>query len=275
MEDQASASEKRRATGPALNEPEAPLTVGGVLRRGWFLFTVQGWKQLGAGVLGAIPLALIFAITLTVPVIVSNGDGGSGGGGSWWIGLLVFDMVFTAFLPLLLGVNICLTAAAHAGEEITIVRAYRRVVAHYGQLLLSFLAVYLGTALGLLLFVVPGVWFSATYGLAWIIVPLEKCSAGDALARSRSVLTGRRTPFLLLQGLFLVLLSVVTGVFILVIFLTGDTLTTNAAAQFFTLFIVMEVNILLFIPYIPVLAAFYFDCIQRQRDGDGVPVVPI
>ena len=147
----------------ALNEPAGPMSLGEIARHGWFLFTFQKGKQLLATTLGALPVSIAFALIFCVPLTVPPG---SDGGMPFWVGFLIFDAAFFAYLPSIIGAVACLTSAAHNGEPITILTAYRRTWSHYGVLFVVFLGTYAATVVGLFCFIVPGIWFLARYGLA-------------------------------------------------------------------------------------------------------------
>jgi len=242
-----------------LNEPEENLTFTGILRRGWFLFTFQTGKQLLAGFLGALPLALLFAVTITFPQMAPDGYGDL-----WFIGLLVFDLAFVVYLPSIGGAVTCLSGAAHVGDHISISTAYRRTWAHYGQLILAFCGVYMGTIVGLYLLIVPGIWFVSRYGLAWVIVPLEKCTVSEAFARSAQLQRGRGGVALAIHGIMALINALVVALFVVVTVL-WNAATDNPVVKFFVLFVYMELLILSVVPYIPVLTAFYYDCVRRHR----------
>jgi len=243
----------------ALNEPDENLTLGGIFKRGWFLFTFQKGKQLLAGFAGALPLSLLFGLMVAFPQMVPEYAN------LWYIGLVVFDVAFIVYLPSIGGAITCLTGAAHVGDRISIGTAYRRTWAHYGQLILAFCGVYMGTIIGLYLLIVPGLWFLSRYGLAWVIVPLEKCSASEAFTRSAELQKGRGGVALAIHGLMGLVNAALIAAFIAITVVWNTHLDTSAAVNFFVLFGFMQLTLMSTVPYIPVLTAFYYDCIRRAR----------
>ena len=263
------AHDKKTLPAPALrdeapiNEPDSDLTTWGVIKRGWFLFTFQSGKQLLCASVGALPLALFFALTICLPMMLPEAYADL-----WLIALLIFDVAYVLYCPIVFGALTCLASAAHCAEPISITTAYRRTMAHYGQLLLAVFGVYLGTLLGMYLLIVPGLWYMAKYGLAWIIVPLEKCGVSEAFRRSDALLKKRKTSFLIIFGLFMLMQAITVGVF-LAVTLLWDAATESVAVKFIVLFLTMELLMMSVAPYIPVLTAFYYDCVRRKRIGDA------
>ena len=244
----------------SLNEPEDILTLGGIISRGWFLFTFQRGKQLLTAVLGGLPVALLFALVMSLQLV-----GEAQYSAYWYVGLVVFEIVYILYLPSIFGAVICLTSAAHHGEPISILTAYRRAWQGYFKLLLAIFGVYGGAMLGMCLLIVPGLIFVTRYGLAWVIVPIEKCSVGDAFARSRQLLQGRKKVFLLVQLVFFLLTSAVIGSYVVCVLLWGDVISSSIPYKFVAMFVLIEADIVVTVPYIPMLVAFYFDCVKRNR----------
>ena len=270
----------------AMNEPEHILTLGGVIKRGWFLFKFQSGKQLLAGVLGVLPMSIMFGFLLSANLLLSAEFAYM-----WVLGLVLFDVVYFCnkmiyvcvinvvctvcsssfvfsflhfiYLPFLLGALVHLTVAAHNGEPLSVLAAFERSVSNYGQVFLAFAGVYLGTILNLYLFIVPGIYFLSNYGLAWTIATIERLGVSESFTRSKELLQGRKKVFLLVQLVFVAMMAVVFMLSVAFAIWWGKLVTFWP--KFFITGTIMQVTGVVFVPYIPMLTAFYFDAVKRHR----------
>lgn len=242
----------------AMNEPEHILTLGGVIKRGWFLFKFQSGKQLLAGVLGVLPMSIMFGFLLSANLLLSAEFAYM-----WVLGLVLFDVVYFIYLPFLLGALVHLTVAAHNGEPLSVLMAFERSVSNYGQVFLAFAGVYLGTILNLYLFIVPGIYFLSNYGLAWTIATIERLGVSESFTRSKELLQGRKKVFLLVQLVFVAMMAVVFMLSVAFAIWWGKLVTFWP--KFFITGTIMQVTGVVFVPYIPMLTAFYFDAVKRHR----------
>jgi len=258
-----------------LNEPEQVLTLAGVVARGWFLFKFQSGKQLAAGFVGALPLSIVFGVMMSMNIATAAADEpspssspspspSSAWGSAWMLALLVFDVAYILYLPSVMAAIVHLTAAAHHGEQLSVWGAYKRAWTQYRQLIVAFLGVYVGTALGMLLFIVPGVWFLCKYGLAWTVCTIEHVAINESFRRSDLLLKGRKKVFLLIQVVFVFMM--VSVMVASVAFVVWWGAMVSFAEKFFITAIVFQGTSLVLVPYLPMLTAFYYDAVKRQRE---------
>jgi hypothetical protein len=124
---------------------------------------------------------------------------------SYWpvfagIGLLNLLVVY----PVTNGAVIYAVARLYLGKSITAVEAISKGFRRLGPLLGTSILVYLAVFGGLMLCIIPGIYFSIWFGLAQHVVMIEQLSGTTALKRSKQLVHKDRGTFL---ALILVLLS--------------------------------------------------------------------
>jgi hypothetical protein len=118
---------------------------------------------------------------------------------SYWplIGILVLVQALVV-LPVTNGAVIAAVARLYLGKSITAMEAIAEGFRRLGPLLLTSILVYLAVVGGLMLCIIPGIYFSIWFGLAQHVVMIERLSGVAALKRSKQLVHKDRGTFLAL-----------------------------------------------------------------------------
>jgi hypothetical protein len=80
----------------------------------------------------------------------------------------------------------------YLGRPITAAEAFRRIAPRTLVLVGTMIGVSLLVGMGLILLIVPGIYFLVTYSLALTVVAIEKVSFSEAMSRSSDLVKGNR-----------------------------------------------------------------------------------
>lgn len=174
---------------PASGRPERPLELRprgvGELLDGAIKLYVANWATfMGIVAVVVVPLGLLQALFAAPPAI--GGAAPAPGGAALVLGLVQGLLLFT-----LVEAAMAKTAAAvYLGEPVGIGKAYRFAVPLVGALLWVGLLAGLAFAVGLLLLVVPGIFFLLRFYFARIVVVVEGERGTQAMRRSWRLVKG-------------------------------------------------------------------------------------
>jgi hypothetical protein len=109
-------------------------------------------------------------------------------GGFWVLELAAFALA--------LGACLAVFAGARAGDDVSARSALAQTLARSGAIV-GLALVFAGVVIvGLLLWIIPGVWIATLWALALPALVLERTSVGAAITRSRELVRGRFWPIL-------------------------------------------------------------------------------
>lgn len=127
------------------------------------------------------------------------------------LALAGFFLFMVLVYPISTGALVFNISAGYLGEELSAVESYKRVLKRLFRLLGAQGLVFLLTAVGFVLCVVPGVIFSLWFMLVPAVVLLEDVSAIESLGRSRRLMAGNLGKGFLLGLIVWILTAMVTG----------------------------------------------------------------
>jgi hypothetical protein len=133
--------------------------------------------------------------------------------GRYWLVLLIFTPVQFATYLLQQSVLTIAIADAYLGHPVSMTAAFRRTASVLGALIGATLIAYLVIVFGMLLLIVPGIYFMLSWAFSIQAITIERCGPTAALKRSNALASGRRGRLLLLVLFLSVLnLAIVWGV---------------------------------------------------------------
>jgi multisubunit Na+/H+ antiporter MnhG subunit len=153
-------------------------------------------------------------------------------------------------------------SSIYSGQETSVTQCYAGLKGKFGRIVYVFLAVLLRTLVGLVLFIIPGVYWGARDSLAISAVALEDIKGKQARARSAALTRGAIRRILIIYFVFAVLEYAITRVLrtvLVFIYHSSGRLFDNTAAWIWTAFVLVLTT-----PFIAIaLALAYYD--QRVR----------
>lgn len=156
------------------------MSVGSILGTAWGLYVLLFRRSVAVS-------AMVYSVIALVDLSSSESRSATVGG---VLGLVAFALAFAG--PVLVqGALVWIVRNVHEGErpeKIGVLFAAAR--ARLGSLLLASIVYGLGVAVGLLLFVVPGLLAAARWCLMAPLIMLEGRSTGDARRRSSEIVRG-------------------------------------------------------------------------------------
>lgn len=151
------------------------------------LVTILKNNPVSAMAANIVALLLIFAVAIIFGLfsvaLASSKTGGI-------IILLLYFVIFAAIMPIIMGVNLSIAAASIEGLKLRTGDALRASFGKILPILGLLILLGLGGALGLVLFVVPGIIFLVRSSLAPLIVFTEDAGPITALKRSFQLTKG-------------------------------------------------------------------------------------
>lgn len=203
-----------------------PKTIGGVLDAGFALYragfrTVTLTAAKGFGVVFAIEvvLQLVFGVSSASLNSTMDPDDIDPTELFTYLASLPFTLVvmFVTFAAITLHLHRIALGEADAGEGIYLA-GLKRLPAYLGAIILYTLAMFLG----LLLLILPGIWASVAFLLAYYVVITEKLGPIDSMSRSYQLVKGNwwRSATVLLVA-FIVVMVIQSGVVTIPAFITG------------------------------------------------------
>jgi hypothetical protein len=133
--------------------------------------------------------------------------------GRYWLVLLIFMPVSFATYLLQQSVLTVAIADAYLGRPLSMKAAFGRTASVLGPLIGATLIAYLVIGFGLLLLIVPGIYFALSWAFSIQAITIEGCGPYAALTRSNELASGRRGRlFLLILFLSVLNIAIVWGV---------------------------------------------------------------
>ncbi len=164
-----------------------PLTLGELLDRAFQLYRSRFAVFVGIAAVAYLPLFVIQTATLWAPKTLSA---------SATAAMLVG--FFAALVLRLLGLaaansaTIMVVSAAYLERPITLREAYSHVSGMLLRVFFIMIGMGIGIAVGLVLFVIPGIILFLMWALAIPVAVLEDAGLGESLSRSRQLTAGHR-----------------------------------------------------------------------------------
>jgi hypothetical protein len=106
------------------------------------------------------------------------------------IALILLVLLLVAFSPIAQGAMTLAAGEAYRGQSVGIGAVYRASLRRALALAGTYLLLWLGVMVGLILLVIPGIYLAVAWTLATQVVMLEGMAGSSALGRSRDLLRG-------------------------------------------------------------------------------------
>ena len=185
-----------------------PMTVGGILDQTFRLYRANFLRYVTIVALIQVPLGLLTLAFQTT--WVNNLAAGRGADSAFEAAkvlgfLLGFGLTFLVAIIAQQFVNAALVKSiseSYLGGDVSVLGAYRFLAPKAGWLILAALIIAFGTGIGLMLCIVPGIFFSLYFVLTTQGIVTEDLNVIDGMKRSASLVSGN------LGKVFLVLLVV-------------------------------------------------------------------
>jgi len=219
-----------------------------------------------------VPLAIIDAVLLLATLhngfIVDNKlylqtTGGYNGGR--------YAMLALRFLGSAIAAGLVFRAVStiYLGGQPSVGESARAAFSRAGTLVMTALVVTIGTLIGLVLLVLPGIWFAVTCAVAVPAVMMEGRGAFEAIGRSQELVRGRwwaTFGAFLVAYLLLAVVEFVLGLILGAALLGGHHSLTALGVELVVVFLVAQ---LITIPFIgSVITVIYFDLRVRKEGLD-------
>ncbi len=178
------------------------MTVGGVLEQSLGLYQKFFWR-----------FALTTAVVMVVLDLISAfaATAGSGSGAALW-GLLTVVVGLVGTFWVQGALTFAVDDVRDGRIDTTIGELYRRTQPFLGALIVAGILAGLAIGIGLILFIVPGLYLLSRWALIVPTIVLEKRSAGEAFARSTKLTEGHRWTVLGVAVIVVVASAVVGGI---------------------------------------------------------------
>jgi hypothetical protein len=160
-----------------------PLTTGQLLDR---VFTLYRQNFLLFFLIAAVPQAVLM-------LMMAGGAVVAGAAPIAAVGMVVVGLLlYLGTLGLSQGATTIAVSEVYLGRPITAAEAFRRIAPRTLVLVGTMIGVSLLVGMGLILLIVPGIYFLVTYSLALTVVAIEKVSFSEAMSRSSDLVKGNR-----------------------------------------------------------------------------------
>ena len=164
-----------------------PLTLGELLDRAFQLYRSRFAVFVGIAAVAYLPLFVIQTATLWAPKTLS-----ASAAAAVSVGFLVALVLRLLGLAAANSATIMVVSAAYLERPITLREAYGQVSGMLLRVFFIMIGMGIGIAVGLVLFVIPGVVLFLMWALAIPVAVLEDAGLGESLSRSRQLTAGHR-----------------------------------------------------------------------------------
>jgi hypothetical protein len=178
------------------------MTVGGVLEQSLSLYQRFFWRFAATTAVVMVVLDLISALAATA--------GSTGGAALWGLLSIVLGLIGTFWVQGAL--TFAVDDVRDGRIDTTIGELYRRTQPFLVALVVAGVLAGLGIGIGLLLFIVPGLYLISRWALIVPTIVLEKRSAGEAFKRSSELTEGHRWTVLGVVVVVLIVSVVISGI---------------------------------------------------------------
>jgi hypothetical protein len=172
----------RRPASVAGERYRARVTVGGVLEQSLALYQRFFWRFVLTTAVVIAPLTFLSALTVT--------SGSKASAALWGLLTLVVTIVGTFWVQAAL--VFAVDDVRDGRIDTTIGELYARTRPFLGALIVAGILAALGIGIGLVLFIVPGLYLLSRWAVIVPTIVLEKRSAGEAFTRSTELTAGHR-----------------------------------------------------------------------------------
>jgi hypothetical protein len=182
-----------------------PLGLGELLDRSFFLYRKHFALFVG---IHALPYLLLLAFQLTgVAIGTTRGGMFSGLFFIWTFGSLIIQLGVTAASQ---GATVVAVSNVHLDREATISSAFAGIKGRILSISLLMIGVGIGTVLGFILLIIPGIILALMWALVIPVAVLEDTGLGDSISRSSELTKGSRLRILVIYILYFFLVITIT-----------------------------------------------------------------
>ncbi|HXE75991.1 MAG TPA: hypothetical protein VNN18_10200 [Candidatus Xenobia bacterium] len=165
-----------------------PLSLGELLDRTFTLYRNHFWLFVG---LMAVPYSLVLALSLLIQGLSAAGpDIGMAAIAGAGLLMLVFFLALIIVFGLTQAATIFALSEVYLGRSTTIRETYSRIWGDIGRVIFVQILVSLGIFVGIILLIVPGIWFALRAAVSIPVAIIEDLQAGDAVRRSMELTKG-------------------------------------------------------------------------------------